>query len=548
MRSKILTRTRIALAATLAAALCGTSLPASAAVSLFTFDELEQLYAVDTPPAELAAKLDTLLSTPFVDNSASSAGVQPVRPEIAGPERGLRVAMWNIERGLEYQAIVGAFRGPSAFQTFINSSEYPQGSAERTALTKEVALLQSADIVVLNEVDWGVPRSGYRNIAGDLGAALKMNWAYGVEFVEVDPLTMGTETFEEIEDPAKREEFVANLPRVDRRRMKGMHGTAILSRYPLENVRIVRFGNQGHDWYADEKKGVSEVESGKRKASEVAFLEKITREVRRGNRMFMLADVSDPLIPGGKATIVAAHLEARTKPETRVAQLEEILLAIRDIPHPVILAGDMNTTSSDSTPTSIKREITKRLGSTSFWAKEGIKAATGVGLVVTAPISAYGYFKKYRDPTARSIPLFAENKEAKFFKTLEDFRFTDTGRFDFRGESARSSNGRSGTLANSNERASKGFASTFKLEQTYGPTGKLKLDWIFVKPPVSADGRNESYRFAPHYGRTLTRLNYAGANRISDHCPILVDLPFAEPAVQPAPAQKKRRLPFIHGN
>lgn len=155
MRLEILMPARIALAATLAVALCVASFPASAAVSLFTFDELEQLYAVDTPPAELATKLDTLLSTPFVDNSASAAGVQPVRPEITGLERGLRVAMWNIERGLEYQAIVGAFRGSSAFETFINPSEYPSGSAERVALTKEVALLQSADVVILNEVDWG---------------------------------------------------------------------------------------------------------------------------------------------------------------------------------------------------------------------------------------------------------------------------------------------------------------------------------------------------------------------------------------------------------
>lgn len=526
----------------LTAILVATSLPTHAAAALFSFDELEQLYAVETPNAELGAKLEALLGTAFVDNSATSAGVVPVRPELGSIGKGLRVAMWNIERGIEYQAVAGAFRGLSAFETFINPTEYPRGSSERAALAREVAQLRSADIVILNESDWGVPRSGYRNVAGDLAADLKMNWAFGVEFVEVDPLTMGTETFAEIEDEAKREELVGNLPRVDRRRMKGLHGTAILSRYALENVRVVRFRNQGHDWYAQEKTGVSELEAGKRKATELAFLEKVTREVRRGNRMFMLADIVDPLIPGGRATIVAAHLEARCKPEVRNAQLEEILLAIRDVPHPVILAGDMNTTSSDSTPTSIKREITKRLGSASFWAKEGIKAATGVGLVVTAPISAYGYFKKYRDPTARSIPLFAENKEAKFFDTLEDFRFADGGKFDFRGESDRATNGRSGTLANSNERASKGFATTFKLEKTYGPTGKLKLDWIFVKPPASPA---DSYQFAPHFGQTLTRLNYAGQNRISDHSPIIVDLPFAERPVPKKPASKKRRFSFL---
>lgn len=529
----------------IAAILPANSTSARLEASLLDFDELESLYAVDPPSAELAKKLDSLLETAFVDNSATAAGTKPVKPELGALGRGLRVAMWNIERGIEYQAIAGAFRGLAGFETFIDSAEFPRGTAERAALSREVAQLRAADVIVLNECDWGVARSGYRNVARDLAAELKMNWAFGVEFVEVDPLTMGTETFEAVADPAKREELVANLPRVDRRRMKGMHGTAILSRYPLENVRVVRFRNQGHDWYAGEKAGVSELEAGKRKASELAFLEKVTREVRRGNRMFMIADIADPLIPDGRATVVAAHLEARCEPQVRLAQLEEILVAIRNVSNPVILAGDMNTSSSDSTPTSIKREITKRLGSASFWAKEGIKAATGVGLAVTAPVSLYGYFRKYRDPTVRSFPIFAENQEARFFETLEDFRFADGGRFDFRGDSERTINGRSGTLANSNERASKGFASTFKLEKTYGPTGKLKLDWIFVKPPAPSGGQEMSYRFAPHHGQTLTRLNYAGQHRISDHCPIVVDLPFKDTPALPKPATKNWRIPFL---
>lgn len=56
--------------------------------------------------------------------------------------------------------------------------------------------LQQADIVVLNEVDWGLKRTGYRNVVKDLATATRMNYAYGVEFVEVDPLTLGTETLE----------------------------------------------------------------------------------------------------------------------------------------------------------------------------------------------------------------------------------------------------------------------------------------------------------------------------------------------------------------
>ena len=40
----------------------------------------------------------------------------------------------------------------------------------------------------------------------------------------------------------------------------------------------------------------------------------------------------------------------------------------------------------------------------------------------------------------------------------------------------------------------------------------------------------ESYRFAPHFARTMASVNYALATRLSDHNPISVDLPFEEPA------------------
>jgi len=65
-------------------------------------------------------------------------------------------------------------------------------------------------------------------------------------------------------------------------------------------------------------------------------------------------------------TIVATHLEARTRPSNRLKQLKELLSQIKEIEHPVILAGDMNTSTEDMTPTSFQREIKKRLGSENF--------------------------------------------------------------------------------------------------------------------------------------------------------------------------------------
>ena len=113
---------------------------------------------------------------------------------------------------------------------------------------------------------------------------------------------------------------------------------------------------------------------------------------------------------------------------------------------------------------------------------------------------------------------------------IEDFHFRDGGSFDFRGNENRTINGTEGTLANSNQRDTKGFATTYEFERTLGVLGKMKLDWILVKAYLK-DARDDSgtYRFAPHFARTLASVNYALANRLSDHDPISVDLPFGEP-------------------
>ena len=353
-----------------------------------------------------------------------------------------------------------------------------------------------------------------------------MNYAYGVEFVEVDPLTLGTESFDG-EAAADRAELIGNLA-VDRQRTHGLHGTAILSRYPLKNVRLVRFEHQGHDWYADEKRKVSKLEAGKRAAAGAVFQERVLREVRRGGRMMLAADIEDEELPGGALTVVATHLEAKTKPASRVRQLEEVLAFVKGLDHPVVVAGDMNTTGADSTPTSFEREVKKRAGSTKFWATKGIKYATGVGLLYDVALGAVKGRRMKNDPTVKSVRFVSENPEEKFFTTLKEFRFADGGAFDFRGTKALSVGGSEGTLANSNERASKGFVSTFELQGKVDI--ELKLDWIFVKPAglTDPDDRGQPYLLAPRFGRTLKALNYGLKGRISDHNPMILDLPLSE--------------------
>ncbi|HWC19750.1 MAG TPA: hypothetical protein VG498_22245, partial [Terriglobales bacterium] len=103
-------------------------------------------------------------------------------------------------------------------------------------------------------------------------------------------------------------------------------------------------------------------------------------------------------------------------------------------------------------------------------------------------------------------------------------------RVDFRGDAELSVSGRGGTLGNSNERANKGFVTTFALPRTLGAKGKFKLDWIFVKGYLKKDEDTpESYRFAPTFARTMNELNEAFEEPLSDHAPISVDLPLSQP-------------------
>jgi endonuclease/exonuclease/phosphatase family metal-dependent hydrolase len=513
---------------------CAAIADAQQPPELLTYNELVQLYEQSTPPERLQDKLRGLLNTPFVNNAASARGVKPLLPNSTKLGKVVRVVEWNIERGLEYDAIRYALGDSRAFAKLIDPSIYPRGSADRKLVMQQAALLKQADVIVLNEVDWGMKRTAYRHVAADLAAALGMNYAYGVEFVEVDPIALGIEKFEELpaEDAAKITKEIS----VNTSRYHGLHGSAILSRFKLENVRLQPFAHQPHDWYKEELEGVKPLEAGKRKAGEIVFQEKVQREIRRGGRMMLTAEIADERLPGGRMIVVATHLEDKTKPEGRRKQLEELLDRIKDTSVPVVVAGDMNTSTRDSTPISATRLLKNRLGSKSFWIKQGLSILTGIKLP-TLLIEGLNTYRTQADPTVRNVPLVASNPEAEFFERLKDFRFADEGAFDFRGEKERSIDERDDTLANSNQRGDKGFITTYEVERAIAFVGKFKLDWIFVKPPALTEPNPKEgpYRFAPHFGRTLKPLNEALTDRISDHAPLTVDLPLVEP---PLPRDK----------
>ena len=520
----VVCRTLMCLALCLSAQAKGTA----SELNLFNFAELQSLYNEDVLSRPLENKLNRLLTTPFVDNSKIDSAL-PAFNRSKKLGEFLRVVHWNIERGLEFEAILAAFKSETDFAAMLNPERFGPETDERSEILAEAAMLRAADVIILNEVDWGMKRTGYRNIAAELATELGMNYTFGVQFVELSPIYLSSRK----KTSHAGENELLEMISVDPQQYKGLHGIAILSRFPLENVRLVPFKNQPYDWFKSEKKSPGLIEKGKRGIAGKVFLEKTLREVRRGGRTTLLADVTDVRLPSGRVTIAATHLENRTKPGRRLDQMTELLETVKDFAHPVIIAGDMNTTGSDHSPTSMRREFMKRFGNPKFWIKKGATYALGLGMLDDLIISGITFGRNHSDPTVKHIPFIAPNAERKLFRAISEFRFADGGSFDLRGDEQRSIGAKRKPFSNSNQRGKKGFVTTYQVARPIMFIGKYKLDWIFVKPAdlKSPHDRKGSYRFAPHFGRTLTAVNEAIVGRVSDHRPMLVDLPLGEPAI-----------------
>ncbi len=530
----------IALASLAAAASPAQDYVRDSAPKLLSYDELVQLSLDQEMPPELAEKLRLITTTPFVNNEAYLTGARPRPLDVPHLGPSLRVAFWNIERGLELDYIELFLSNKDAFMAKVEQERKEAKenkksirSVQLDKIPEEIEVLKSADVWILNEVDWGVKRTEYREVIRELGKALNMNWAYGVEFLEIDPKQLGTDTFDDGETKDEQKQL-QQVFTIDKDRLRALHGNAVLSRYPIRSARLIPF-TLGYDWYKENK--IRPLEKAKRKAA-ILIGEDLLREVRRGQRTTLYVDLDVPEAPGHRVTIACTHLENRTKPKIRRQQMGELLDAVRDTTNPVIIAGDMNTTGSDSTPTSVENMLYKRYGSLDFWTTKGVKWATGVGLIYTGAKTAMSLSGiQYRiDPTSANIPGASANLERAFFNSLEKFRFSDGKAIDFRGIPQRTVNGTAGTLADSNQRQGGGFKPTFNAELIWGHVklAKFKLDWFFVKADIdSPRDAKGPYLFAPHFARTLVNLNNAPPEPIADHSPMTIDLPFNEPTELP---------------
>jgi endonuclease/exonuclease/phosphatase family metal-dependent hydrolase len=154
----------------------------------------------------------------------------------------------------------------------------------------------ASDVLLLSELDRGCPRSGYRNVAEDLARALGLHVVFATEFVELEP------------DPSDATRWRAVCE----------HGNALLSRYPIGNVRAVRHATQ-RSWYTPPGAPADEPRLGGRIA--------IHADIQVGDRYLHVA---------------ALHLESSGDMSIRTAQAAEAAEEGLAQPWPVVMGGDLN--------------------------------------------------------------------------------------------------------------------------------------------------------------------------------------------------------------
>ena len=188
----------------------------------------------------------------------------------------LRVVEWNIERGAQLEGII----------EILNTHE----------------VLRFADLLLLNELDHGMIRSGNVNVALELSRALEAHAVFGVEYLE---LTKGA----------------GHEVNLQGDNTAALHGNAILTRHSFSNPDVVRLPRCENNFESAEK--------------------------RVGGRIGILIDLE---IAG--ATLIAAttHLDVVNSPRCRARQMRAMIEAAdarfkaRDSRASGIVAGgDLNT-------------------------------------------------------------------------------------------------------------------------------------------------------------------------------------------------------------
>jgi len=228
---------------------------------------------------------------------------------LAGLDRGDSYATWVSQfqclNELEITAAAAAHPPPPALR--IGAWNLERGS--RWTAAQAVIMEQNLDLVLLTEMDHGMSRSRQEHTTRALCHALGWHGIFAVEFVE---LGLGNP-------------WELNQP-VDPFNQAGLHGNAIISRYPLRNPKLLRFSDSDGSWWH-------------RRFS----------EARLGGRIALVAEIATTT---GVISCVVTHLENNTSPTVRSMAIDELLNWHGNHDLACVVGGDFNTSTIDPTETS----------------------------------------------------------------------------------------------------------------------------------------------------------------------------------------------------
>lgn len=517
------------------------SFAALISTSDLSFEDFARIYKDKNYKKEVT---DKILSTPVIDNTINVCEKYTYKSHPKLKDLVV-VSQWDLMYNLNSEQVYQAFLEPdklikkaeedynikmSRYIEEENDEDYEVKTLDETKkkIADESQILQSSDIVILNNVDIGMPRTQYRNMPKELAEKLHYNYAFAPEFIEVDPATMGLENYRWSDSERMKEAGASEEYTVDREKYKGLTGTAVLSRFPLKNIRIIPLIDV-YDWYDSEKNNNYKIEEALRFGWKKLYKEDTTRQIRLGHRIALVADIE---LPEGTFTIVGTQIEKRTRPNERAKQMKYLLSQIADIDHPVILAGNLNTTTYNHQPKSVKTFTKNKITDPDAVAETLFFIAVPVGMAVSWIVRpVFDIFRKVNDPTVVSIPIISPNREKKMFNAIRRFEFDDGCKFDLRGNPETSINNSPKLLSSSNERGKKGYVSTYKTKRTLG-ISNYKLSWILAKSyndkskPRKSDDPCE--KMAPHFGRTLYDLNFSYLEPITIQAPITAVFPLTD--------------------
>lgn len=182
---------------------------------------------------------------------------------------------WNIERGNQLDGIIAALKDHDG--------------------------LREKHLLLLSELDHGMARSGNRFVAGEIAAALDLNYAFAPVYIA---LQKGSGVESEVEGE----------------NTNSIHGLAMFSKYPMRNIHAIPLPNGKDKMWGKEK--------------------------RLGHLRALFADIDHPL---GTFRAVSVHLDAHCSRAHRRLQMKLILDHLETLPElPTLIGGDWNTTGFNS--------------------------------------------------------------------------------------------------------------------------------------------------------------------------------------------------------